>query len=354
MATKQVILVFLIVALTCVHAQGFDPYLWQSFQNLVNYVQDLVAQIQDLFVQNALLKAEKYDREHRQGVLYDETIKLYTWIMNRNTRNLDNSSFPRQNYFSDDVFGIYNPNILNASGLVNEEYWERVSAKAFFYPQSTYPFVYNVVIDGFILTHFTYSTDLRVTGLQVALQYFNQSSQYDPQRQPRNELTQDCFFYWTLDFPPKIQRYDCQAENVQWHVEASGRNWSDPVFKSGTMNLICQRAMTYCNDTGLSNNTQYASFEDCMDFLESKYFSNGDAAAGDNVWCRLIHSQMLDADFPVGANIHCPHVGPSGGGECVEFTPTMYASVHADKSPVPFTPIPTKATLQTRGPTFLL
>jgi hypothetical protein len=34
----------------------------------------------------------------------------------------------------------------------------------------------------------------------------------------------------------------------------------------------------------------------------------------DNLVCRHLHVPML----PLRPNVHCPHIGPSGGGMCID------------------------------------
>lgn len=42
--------------------------------------------------------------------------------------------------------------------------------------------------------------------------------------------------------------------------------------------------------------------------------ANGSARWGDNVVCRQIHLLLTN----VRPEVHCPHVGPTGGGKCVD------------------------------------
>ena len=73
---------------------------------------------------------------------------------------------------------------------------------------------------------------------------------------------------------------------------------------------ICTTHATYCNGT----NQQYASTAECNAFL-----TNGSIPLGtpyqlgmDTVACRSLHQAML----PYRPDVHCPHVGPTGGGYC--------------------------------------
>lgn len=59
---------------------------------------------------------------------------------------------------------------------------------------------------------------------------------------------------------------------------------------------------------------QYSSVEDCAAQLGAKPFGNFDEAWGDNIACRTIHIILT----MVRPDVHCPHVGPTGGGKCVD------------------------------------
>lgn len=49
------------------------------------------------------------------------------------------------------------------------------------------------------------------------------------------------------------------------------------------------------------------------------------------VACRFVHSAML----PLAPSVHCPHIGPSGGGACVD---VPYAAYYSVFPPNAFTP----------------
>lgn len=53
---------------------------------------------------------------------------------------------------------------------------------------------------------------------------------------------------------------------------------------------------------------------DCVDVLYTKRFGIVDELWGDDVVCRFVH--VLPAR--IRPQVHCPHVGPTGGGKCVE------------------------------------
>ncbi len=66
---------------------------------------------------------------------------------------------------------------------------------------------------------------------------------------------------------------------------------------------------------------QYDSVSACIQFLMTNV-SYGTYDRGDqgNVVCRLIHIKFV----PLLPSVHCPHVGPTGGGACTDKTAESY------------------------------
>ena len=74
---------------------------------------------------------------------------------------------------------------------------------------------------------------------------------------------------------------------------------------------VCDSHQTYCNGT----NTQYSSTAECKDFLLNKIrFGTSYELGRNTLLCRSIHEQMLK----YRPSVHCSHVGPTGGGKCVD------------------------------------
>ncbi|BGP12390.1 hypothetical protein JCM10213_002005 [Rhodosporidiobolus nylandii] len=74
---------------------------------------------------------------------------------------------------------------------------------------------------------------------------------------------------------------------------------------------LCSTAMDHC--TG--DNQQYDSYEQCYIFLtEERPFGEATEGGLDTTWCRYIHRNMV----PYRPNVHCSHIGPSGGDMCIE------------------------------------
>jgi hypothetical protein len=98
---------------------------------------------------------------------------------------------------------------------------------------------------------------------------------------------------------------------------------------------VCKTAQTYCNGT----NQQYDNFDTCKSFLAKNIrFGSAYELGMNTLGCRVIHEAMV----PYRPEVHCPHIGPSGGGMCVD--DYTYVSKVTEKyfSNAPFMPSVTK------------
>ncbi|KAL0564365.1 hypothetical protein V5O48_017683 [Marasmius crinis-equi] len=74
---------------------------------------------------------------------------------------------------------------------------------------------------------------------------------------------------------------------------------------------ICTLETQFC----LGNDKQYDDYDACYQFLtEQVPFGDPWEGGFNNTWCRYIHKNMLK----FRPDVHCPHVGPTGGGMCVD------------------------------------
>jgi hypothetical protein len=71
---------------------------------------------------------------------------------------------------------------------------------------------------------------------------------------------------------------------------------------------ICPEIQYNC----VGANQQYASVADCVAYVGSLPTATWDKANQANLPCVELHT-LLTVEFP---SIHCPHVGPTGGGFC--------------------------------------
>lgn len=74
---------------------------------------------------------------------------------------------------------------------------------------------------------------------------------------------------------------------------------------------VCTTAQQYC----VGELQQYTSYSECYNFLTNKTRLGEAYELGRNtVYCRMVHQNMV----PLRPAVHCPHIGPSGGGYCVD------------------------------------
>ncbi|CAF1406100.1 unnamed protein product [Rotaria sp. Silwood1] len=87
--------------------------------------------------------------------------------------------------------------------------------------------------------------------------------------------------------------------------------------RQAKINTICNVTQRFCTGTL----QQYSSFNDCQQFLRTQIpYGSYDRADQGNVICRFVHTYFV----PLLPSIHCPHVGPTGGGACTDKTIDFY------------------------------
>ncbi|ODO08970.1 hypothetical protein L198_00710 [Cryptococcus wingfieldii CBS 7118] len=133
----------------------------------------------------------------------------------------------------------------------------------------------------------------------------------------------------------EVQQYDLVLRRAAWAFEdlapyltpfmaarlSLPQNTSQPtILRSYFTQKICSTALSYCNGT----NQQYSSFEDCEEQLGGKDLGEWFRAGDDNLVCRNLHVPMV----PLRPQVHCEHVGPSGGDMCI---PRNYSQVVLDE-----------------------
>ncbi|CAF9911083.1 hypothetical protein IMSHALPRED_009919 [Imshaugia aleurites] len=83
---------------------------------------------------------------------------------------------------------------------------------------------------------------------------------------------------------------------------------------------ICSTAQQYC----VGALQQYSSNATCYNHLTNQTrFGEAYELGRNTVLCRMVHQNMV----PLRPAIHCPHIGPSGGGYCVD-TPSYADTVN--------------------------
>ncbi|KAJ6610618.1 hypothetical protein B0H10DRAFT_1919459 [Mycena sp. CBHHK59/15] len=117
--------------------------------------------------------------------------------------------------------------------------------------------------------------------------------------------------FWHFDPNGAVLKYDAWIPSLDLFVNIlNGFDFYSPAGMSGTIQQICGLQAQTC----LGNNTVYGSVADCIQTLGAKPFGRLDEAWGDNVACRTIHVLLTK----IRPEVHCPHVGPTGGGKCID------------------------------------
>lgn len=84
-------------------------------------------------------------------------------------------------------------------------------------------------------------------------------------------------------------------------------------FRNAIATSICTTSQQYC----AGPNAQYADFAACHRTLAAdKRFGASYELGADTLLCRMVHENMV----PLRPAVHCPHIGPAGGGMCVDDT----------------------------------
>jgi hypothetical protein len=92
-------------------------------------------------------------------------------------------------------------------------------------------------------------------------------------------------------------------------VEAIG----EALYNEALIKGICQAHFAFC--TGADE--QYKNEAECLAFLTKLPVGNFDVADQNNMICRSLHAMLV----PLRPAVHCSHIGPTGGGKCVEHPP---------------------------------
>ncbi|MCJ1477014.1 hypothetical protein MMC13_005685 [Lambiella insularis] len=125
--------------------------------------------------------------------------------------------------------------------------------------------------------------------------------------------------FWRFDDEGAVLYYDAWLPNLNDYTTLLYGAAPYPQYEEAVIRNLCTEAQGLC--TG--SNTQYDDTDTCVSTLSAKPFGEWDELWGDNVVCRSLHI-LLARLRPV---VHCPHVGPTGGGKCVN---VQYNDVYFD------------------------
>ncbi|KAL8716204.1 MAG: hypothetical protein Q9220_000109 [cf. Caloplaca sp. 1 TL-2023] len=124
----------------------------------------------------------------------------------------------------------------------------------------------------------------------------------------------------TYNAQGQITQYDATFKYWQWTVDyliqAAAKQFRTPtpdatvkLLSGAIAKSICGTSQKYCNGT----NVQYQSAEQCLGFLTQKVrFGQAYELGKNTLLCRMVHQNMV----PFRPDVHCPHIGPTGGGYC--------------------------------------
>ncbi|KAF8144548.1 hypothetical protein K438DRAFT_1735902 [Mycena galopus ATCC 62051] len=117
--------------------------------------------------------------------------------------------------------------------------------------------------------------------------------------------------FWRFDDQGAVLQYDAWIPNLDLFTNLL-RDYDQ--YSLAGMNATIQGICALQDTTCVGNNTVYNGIPDCVQTLAAKNYGREDEAWGDNVVCRGIHVLLTK----IRPEVHCPHVGPTGGGKCVD------------------------------------
>lgn len=133
------------------------------------------------------------------------------------------------------------------------------------------------------------------------------------------------FIYGTF-YEVYTGRYKFNDENLSEYVEAYipdlGKLFVIPPAEQPDVTLeLCEAVVA----TGLCNSINdptgyYTDVNDCVAFMNSIDFGTFYQLSCDCVVCRIFHAVLAQYD----PTAHCPHVGKTGGGKCIDTPYTQY------------------------------
>ncbi|KAL9596776.1 MAG: hypothetical protein Q9179_004503 [Wetmoreana sp. 5 TL-2023] len=121
--------------------------------------------------------------------------------------------------------------------------------------------------------------------------------------------------FWEFDRRGAVIKYDAWIPTLRLYTTAStgvlgNIDQLPPANQSSAIQTLCGTTQQLCQ----GNNKQYTDIEDCVKTLSAKPFGDQDNFWSDSVRCRQLHVLLAR----IRPAIHCPHLGPTGGGKCVD------------------------------------
>ncbi|KAH8819704.1 hypothetical protein F5884DRAFT_23627 [Xylogone sp. PMI_703] len=129
------------------------------------------------------------------------------------------------------------------------------------------------------------------------------------------------WFAWLLDF---VVQSSLPLFQVNTTTAAVG------VLTDLLAQSICATATQFC----VGDNLQYNSADSCYQYLtQDVRFGEAYELGRNTLLCRMVHQNMV----PYRPGVHCPHIGPSGGGYCTDDM-TYDSTVDNNYFTTPFVP----------------
>ena len=122
----------------------------------------------------------------------------------------------------------------------------------------------------------------------------------------------------TFDQRGRISQYDAVFKWLDWQFATLLQKAQALAGNSSVVGLvenlliqeICSVASQYC----IGDLQQYSSTSDCSTFLSSIRLGEVWELGMNTLTCRVVHRNMV----PYRPDVHCAHIGKSGGGYCTD------------------------------------
>jgi len=115
-------------------------------------------------------------------------------------------------------------------------------------------------------------------------------------------LTEIGWFVFTPN-TAKILHYDLTILRMDQIFDAMSLPHANSIYE------LCTGVQQLC----VGPNQQYSNFTACVEFMSGIDFGSWSNVWSNTVVCRTVHSILAG----VSPDVHCPHVGPTGGMKCV-------------------------------------
>lgn len=116
----------------------------------------------------------------------------------------------------------------------------------------------------------------------------------------------------------EIEQYDITFRWFDWLFQSMVNTVQQDSSPNNEVTLSLQLAREVCRtsaDYCAGSNAQYSSCDQCQEYLTNKVRLGAAHEFGRNtLLCRHLHAKIL----PLRPEVHCPHIGPTGGDMCVD------------------------------------